>query len=531
MHHPTTRHAGSPPAPTDADGRTGVLASMCLALVLVVASVSSVNLALTEISLDLDTSSSQLTWIADAYTVALAALVLPFGALGDKLGRRTLLLIGTVVFGTAALLAALAGTPNELIACRAGMGVGAAMIMPGTLSTITAVFSADRRPKAVSVWAGFASSGAILGLLTCGLVLEWFSWRASFVATAGLAIASFIGTRLMAPNTSDPEEVTIDVPGSALSAVGVGALVFGIIDGAEAGWGAPTTIISLAIAIASIGAFIRWELRTSDPMLDVRLFRLRGFATGSLALTVQFFCLFGFFLVGLQFLQLMLDLSPLVSAVSLLPLGMVVMPMSRRAPHIVDRLGERRVMTAGLTLLGTGLLIMSTLDAGSSYWPVLGGLVVFGLGMAFTSTPSTTAIVTSLPRAKQGVASAMNDVSREVGSAIGIAVLGSLFNSGYRDAVTPATGSLPEDAAHAVGESAGAGLAIAERLGSPGGDLEAAVRGAFASGLTDAMRAGALVAVLAAAFVAWYGPRRVATLERSEPEPDTSSVGAVECTR
>jgi EmrB/QacA subfamily drug resistance transporter len=514
MNHPSNHHTGAPPDPTGTDGRTGVLASMCLALVLVVASVSSVNLALTEISLDLGTSSSQLTWIADAYTVALAALVLPFGALGDKLGRRTLLLAGTVVFGIAALLAGMAGTAGELIACRAGMGVGAAMIMPGTLSTITAVFSADRRPRAVSVWAGFASSGAILGLLTCGLVLEWFSWRASFVATAMLAVASFVGSWMLAPNTSDPDEVTIDLPGSVLSAVGVGALVFGIIDGAEAGWTAGSTLAALTIAATSITGFVWWELRTREPMLDVRLFRLRGFATGSLALTVQFFCLFGFFLVGLQFLQLMLDLSPLVSAVSLLPLGMTVMPLSRRAPHVVDQVGARRVMTAGLAFLAGGLAIMSTLDAGSSYWPFLGGLVVFGIGMAFTSTPSTTAIVTSLPRAKQGVASAMNDVSREVGSAIGIAVLGSLFSSGYRDAVAPATAPLPDEAAHAADESAGAGLAIAERLGEPGAALDTAVRNAFATGLADAMRAGTLIAILAAAFVAWRAPRRT---DRPDP--------------
>src|SRR4051794_8350377 len=179
MHGPLQR-----PRTTESAGRTGTLVSMCLALVLVVASVSSVNLALAGISADLGTTSSQLTWIADAYTVVLAALVLPFGALGDRFGRRTLLLGGTVVFGVSALAAAVAQSPSMLIACRAAMGAGAAMIMPGTLSTITAVFPASRRARAVSVWAGFASSGAILGLLTCGLVLRWFSWRASFVVTA-----------------------------------------------------------------------------------------------------------------------------------------------------------------------------------------------------------------------------------------------------------------------------------------------------------------------------------------------------------
>jgi EmrB/QacA subfamily drug resistance transporter len=495
-------------SPTDGAGRNGILASMCLALVLVVASVSSLNLALTGISLDLGTTSSQLTWIADGYTVALAALVLPFGALGDRLGRRTLLLAGTIVFGLAALCAAAAQSPGALIGCRVAMGVGAAMIMPGTLSTITAVFPASKRNRAVSVWAGFASSGAILGLLTCGLILEWFTWRATFVATAVLAAVSFAAALVLAPNTADPEEAMIDFPGYLLSGLGIGALVYGIIEGAEAGWTTTNALVGFTVAAAALLAFVRWELRTPRPMLDVRLFALRGFSTGTLALTVQFLCLFGFFLVGLQFLQLILGYSPLHSAICLLPLGAIVMPMSRVAPHLVERLGQRAVMSAGLVCLGAGLGIMSQLDGHSTYLHFLGGLIVFGFGMAFTSTPSTTAIVTSLPRAKQGVGSAVNDVSRELGSALGIAILGSLFNTGYSNAVSDATASLPPEAAHAVEESAGAAFAVASQLGTDGQQLAESVRDAFAVGLGDALTAGAAIALLTAGFTLWRAPRR-----------------------
>jgi len=489
-------------------GRNGVLASMCLALVLVVASVSSVNLALTGISLDLGTTSSQLTWIADGYTVALAALVLPFGALGDRFGRRTLLLAGTLVFGLAALGAAAAQTPGVLIGGRIAMGVGAAMIMPGTLSTITAVFPASQRGRAVSVWAGFATSGAVLGMLACGLILEWSSWRATFVATAVLAAAAFLAALVLAPNTADPDEAVIDLPGFVLSGIGIGALVYGIVDGAEAGWTTVNAMAGLAVAVAALAAFVLWELRTAKPMLDVRLFTNRGFSTGTLALTVQFLCLFGFFFVGLQFLQLTLGYSPLKSALGLLPMATIVMPVSRVAPRVVDRFGHRAVMATGLAGLGIGLGIMSQLDGGSSYWHFLGGLIVFGLGMALTSTPSTTAIVSSLPRAKQGVASAMNDVSRELGSALGIAILGSLFNSGYRSAVGDAAAALPPEAAHAVEESAGAAFSLASQLGSQ--PLADAARQAFAAGLGDAMTAGAAIAVLTAAFVVWRAPRRTA---------------------
>ncbi|HMJ78902.1 MAG TPA: MFS transporter [Iamia sp.] len=506
---PSAAHAHARAHIPDHDvGRTGVLASMCLALVLVVASVSSVNLALTGISIDLGTSASQLTWVADGYTVALAALVLPFGALGDRIGRRTLLLVGTIVFGLAALGAAAAQSPQMLIGSRVLMGLGAAMIMPGTLSTITAVFPPDKRARAVSVWAGFATSGAVLGMLGCGLILEWTSWRATFVATAVLAAVAFVAALLLAPNTSDPDEAVIDAPGFVLSALGIGALIFGIVDGAEAGWTATGALIGLTVALVSLVAFVVWELRTPRPMLDVRLFALRGFGTGAVALTVQFLCLFGFFLVGLQFVQLILGYSALESAVCLLPMALIVMPMSRVAPHLVDRFGPRAVMSAGLVGLATGLAIMSRLDDTSSYLHFLRGLAAFGFGMALTSTPSTTAIVTSLPKAKQGVASAVNDVSREIGSALGIAILGSLFNSGYRSAVSPATSALPAEAAHAIEESAGAGLAAASHLGPAGQPVADAVSHAFVAGLHDAMIAGAAIAVLAAVFTVWRAPRR-----------------------
>ena len=493
-------------SPGHAPGRTGILASMCLALVLVVASVASVNLALTGISLDLGTTSSQLTWIADGYTVALAALVLPFGALGDRYGRRTLLLIGMIVFGLAALCAAAAQSPEALIGSRLAMGIGAAMIMPGTLSTITAVFPAAQRARAVAVWAGFASSGAILGLVTCGFILEWATWRATFVATAVLAAFSFVAAMLLSPNTADPAETVIDLPGYVLSGVGIGALIFGIIDGAEAGWLSTNAIGGLAVAVGALASFVLWELQTATPMLDVRLLSLRGFNAGSLALTVQFLCLFGFLFVGLQFLQLVLGYSPLHSAVCLLPMGIIVMPLSRAAPHIVDRLGQRLVMSSGLALMGGGLGILSILDERSNYWHFLSGLVVFGIGMALTSTPATTAIVSSLPLTKQGVGSAMNDLTRELGSALGIAVVGSLFSSGYRSAISGSTAGLPTEAVHAVEESPGAGLSVASQVGAGGENLADAVRGAFSSGLHDALIVGSVIALLAAGYTLLRAP-------------------------
>jgi EmrB/QacA subfamily drug resistance transporter len=486
---------------------------MCLSLVLVVASVSSLNLALPSLAVDLGASNSALTWIADGYTVALAALVLPFGALGDRFGRRNILLAGTVLFGVGALAASAAGSAGAVIACRVVMGAGAAMIMPGTLSTISAAFPPEERPRAVAVWAGFAGAGAILGMLATGLLLEWFSWTSAFLTTGVLAVASFVAALVLTPNTADPDGHPLDVAGALLSGAGIGGLVFGIIEGAEKGWTSGVSLLGFGLAIAGIGGFIWWSLRQEHPMLDLRLFALRGFGTGTAALVIQFLIMFGFFLVGLQFLALVLGYSALHSALALMPIAVIVMPLSVVTPPIVNRFGIRAVMTFGMVIMGVGCLVLARLEGDSSYWLFFVGLLVTGAGSALVSTPATTAIISSLPVAQQGVASAVNDVAREVGSAVGIAILGSLFNQGYRTGVADVVAAAPEQVAHAVQESPAAGLAIAGQMGSAGAPLASAVHDAFASGLSQAMVAAAVISVLGAAFVLWRSPRRPAEVE------------------
>ena len=494
--------------------RRGVLIAMCLSLVLVVASVSSLNMAMPQLAVDLHASSSALTWIADGYTVALAALVLPLGALGDRLGRRNVLLAGTLLFGLAALLAAFAASTAFLIACRVMMGVGAAMIMPGTLSTITAVFPAAERGKAVAVWSAFSVSGAIIGMLAAGGLLEAFAWQSTFVVTAALAAVSFLAALALAPNTSDPDHAHIDVPGAVLSAVGIGGLVFGIIEGAERGWADAMALTGFALAAVGLVGFVLRSLRVEAPLLDPRLFRLRGFSAGSIGITAQFLAAFGFFFVGLQFLQLILGYSPLKSAVALLPMIAVVMPTSQLTPRLVGRFGTRVVMVSGLVLMALGFLTLAQLDESSSYLAFIEGLLVFGVGMAVAGTPATTAIVSSLPPAKQGVASAMNDTTREVGSALGIAILGSMFSTGYRDAVGSATTALPPAAAHAVSESAAAGLQVAAQVpGQAGTMLAHTVRAAFMDGMSTSLTIGAVVVIAAACVVAVVAPRRTAFVE------------------
>ncbi|MFJ8107826.1 MFS transporter [Streptomyces sp. NPDC096132] len=480
-------------------GHRGVLFAMCLALVLVVASVSALNLALPDLALDLSASNSSLTWIADAYTVALAALVLPLGAIGDRVGRRNVLIVGTFVFGAASLAASFADSTGMLIAWRVVMGVGAAMIMPGTLSTITAAFPPQQRTRGVAVWSGFAAAGAIIGMLAAGALLEQFSWRSIFVTSAAVALAAAIAAGLLAPNTRDEHPGPPDVPGAVTTALAIGTLVYAIIEGNEQGWGEPVVIGALVVTVVCFGAYAFFGLRTEHPLLDPALFGIPGFRAGAVTVLVQFMAVFGFFFVGLQYLQLVLGYSPLKAALALVPVAVVVLPTSQATPHLVRKAGMKVTMSTGLLLLAVGLFVISRLDVDSGYGPFLGGLIVSGVGIGLSGAVGTSAITGSLARGQQGVASAMNDTTREVGSAVGIALMGSIYGSHYRSSLPDSVDRLPHDAAENVRDSAAGGLHVAKQLGTQGKALADSVKSAFMDGLSASLVAVCCV-VLAAAI-------------------------------
>jgi EmrB/QacA subfamily drug resistance transporter len=481
---------------------------MCLALVLVVAGVSSLNVALPSIGRDLGASQSQQQWIVDAYALALAALLLPAGAFGDRFGRKKSLLVGVALFGGAAIVSAFAGSATTLIGLRAVSGIGAALIMPGTLSTITSVFPEEERAKAVGIWAGFAGSGALLGLLVSGALLERFWWGSVFLVNGVIAAVAFAFALFAAPETSDPSEAHLDPLGAVMSLLGIGGLVLGITEGPERGWADPLTLAGLIGGVAFLASFVLWELRTKTPLLDPRLFRLRGFATGSASLFLQFLGMFGFFFVSLQFLQLVLGYGTLKSSLALFPMGIVMVPLSTVAANLTDRYGTRLVGGIGLVISSIGFLVLSTLQADSGYAHFLVGLLITGLGGALAMTPATNAIVQSLPRAKQGVASAVNDTARELGAAFGIAVLGSAFNSAYRADINRHLDGLPPDAAHAAKDAPAGAISVAGRLGDGGQALVDHARDAFASGMRAALVIGAVVLAIGAAFIWVRGPRR-----------------------
>ena len=399
------------------------------------------------------------------------------------------------------------------------MGVGAAMIMPVTLSVITTVFPPEERGKAVGTWVGVAAGGGVLGLLASGVLLEWLPWQSIFVLNAVLAAVALVGTLAIVPATRETRPPRLDLVGTLLSAAALAALVFGVIEGPERGWGELTTVASLAFGVLGVVAFVLWELRRRDPMLDPRHFARRGFAAGTLSVSVQFFAAFGFLFLALPYLQLVMGYSPLQAAGALVPMALVVIPLSRKAPAIAARFGVRVAGATGLSLMALGFIVLSTLEVGSSYAHFLAGLLPFGAGMALAGAPATTAIVASLPRSKQGVASAVNDVSRELGGALGIAVLGSLMNGVYRAEMADSTGSLPVGAGEKARGSLAAAQQIGEQLGPQGHQLVLHAQTAFLHGFTRGLAGGAALLLLGALFVAVRAPGRAESRSNATGKP------------
>jgi EmrB/QacA subfamily drug resistance transporter len=495
----------SPAVITDARRRRLVLVTVAVALMMVVSAVSGLNVALPSFAVETGATQTQMQWVVDAYTVVFAGLLLFAGAVGDRYGRKGTLLVGLTIFGVAAAAAALASDPGVVIACRAAMGVGAAFTMPTTLSIITTSFPPEERGKAVGLWVGLAGGGAVLGLFASGLLLTWFGWNSFFVLNVLLALAATAGTIAFVPTSVDAHPPVLDWLAAALSLVAVSGLVFGIIEGPVSGWSDPIVVGALVAGAVALVLFVVRELRVPAPLLDPRLFRLRGFGVGSLSLTVQFFAAFGFFFLLMQYLQFVNGFTALGAAAALLPLPFVMIPLARQAPRIADRFGFRRVGAAGLVSMAVGFAVISTLEVELAYPRLLVGLVFFAVGMALAGAPATTAIVRSLPAAKQGVASAVNDTSRELGSALGIAVLGSVLNQGYRDGVASVAAALPSQLSEAVLSS----IAFVARV--PAGDPRAAAvvdaaKQAFVDGVSNAVLVAAGVLVVAAAVVALRGP-------------------------
>ncbi|WP_020663250.1 MFS transporter [Amycolatopsis benzoatilytica] len=502
-------------APGDApDARQlrAILISVSISLMAVVASVSGLNVAQTHLAVDFGASLSTVLWIINIYPLALAALLLPLGAIGDRLGRKLMLTAGLVLFGVANVVAALAPTASVMIAARLISGVGAAMIMPITLAVITSTFPEDQRGRAIGVWTGVAGGGGILGMFLSALLVDVASWRWLFALPTVLIVVALATTVKSVPNSRERSAHPFDTIGALLSSVAVVGLIFVLQEAPERGWASPATLISLGAGIVAGIGFVVWELRRRDSsLLDVRLFRERGLAGGSVTLLVVFGVQAGIGVVLFPFFQAVLGWSGLVSTAAMMPMAISMMLASGLAAKLAEAIGPRATMAAGVALAGVGLVWMGLfVSVAGGYLSILPGLVAMGLGMGLSMTPSTEAITGSLPRDKQGVASALNDITRELGTALGVASLGALVSAGYRNSIDGQLSGVPQEAANVAREGIANAAAVAGSAGSHAEQIVLAARQAFVDGWQQAMWTGVAVMVGLLGYVAVRGPKNQA---------------------
>ncbi|MGZ4715868.1 MAG: DHA2 family efflux MFS transporter permease subunit [Acidimicrobiales bacterium] len=487
-----------------------ILGVLCMSLVLVVVGNSSLNVALPRLQEDLGATSTQLQWIVDAYSIVFAGLLLPSGALGDRFGRKGALQLGLATVGVASLLSTFAHSPNQLIATRALMGVGAAFVMPATLSILANVFPPGERARAIAIWAGFSGAGAAIGPVLSGFLLGHFWWGSVFFVNVPIVIVALVAGAILVPTSKDPNHGKLDPIGALLSVIALVSLLYAIIEAPTKGWGSASTLGGFLLFAVFTVAFVAWEKRSSTPMLPIEFFRNRRFSVGATTITLTFFCMFGLFFVLTQYLQFVLGFSPLKAGLSTLPLAAMLIIFAPRSAGFVARWGQARVQAIGLTLVSIGMLIIASLSPTSSYWVVAAGLVVMGIGMACTTAPATNAIVSSVPLSKSGVGSAVNDTTREVGGALGIAVLGSLVSSGYRSSMADQVTALPPEAAGVARDSVGGAFTIAQKLGPVGDHLNSVAATSFTDAMSTALIVSAIVALITAGVVLVFFPRRPA---------------------
>jgi len=495
--------------------RWWTLAVMCLSLMVIGVDNTILNVALPTLVRDLGATTSQLQWIVDSYTLVFAGLLLTAGSLGDRFGRRRALSAGLLVFGAGSVASALAGSAEQLILTRALMGVGGALIMPATLSIISNVFTVPaERGRAIAVWAGFSAMGIAIGPLSGGWLLEHFWWGSVFMVNIPIVVLALAGGRLFVPESKDPAPRGLDPPGALLSIVGLVALVWAIIEAPVHGWTDATTLSAFLLAAVFLAGFVAWERHTDHPMLDVHLFANPRFSAASIAVTLVFFALFGSTFLQTQYLQFLLGYSAFEAGLRVGPVALVLMVVAPLSARLVERVGTKVIVAAGLATVSFSLAILSFATVTSGYPLVLASILVLGVGMGMTMAPATESIMGSLPRAKAGVGSAVNDTTRQVGGALGVAVLGSLLASTYAS-------SLGAGVPAAAKASVGAALDVAGRLGgAEGSALAASARSAYVDGMGVGVLVAAGVALLGSVIALLFLPSR-ARMEVEHPAERT----------
>ena len=487
--------------------RWGTLAVLSLSLVIIGLDNTILNVALPTLQRDLSATASELQWMVDSYVLVFAGLLLTMGAVGDRFGRAKALVAGLVVFGAASAAAAFTSSATQLIAARAVMGIGGALIMPATLSIITDVFPREERGRAIGIWAAVAGLGIGIGPVVGGALLESFWWGSVFLVNVPVVLGALVFGYLLVPASRDPQSTPLDIKGAATSMVAVSALVYGIIEGPTHGWMSGQVLTAFALTIGFGGLFVAVERRHAHPMLNLAYFRNRRFSGGATAISIAFFSLFGVIFLLTQYLQFVQGYSALEAGLRTAPIAVGMVAGAASAPRLVERFGTTRVVTFGLVVLAVVLGVFTTFAIDTEYWVIGAAVIALSYGMGNVMAPSTDAVMGAVPVAKAGVASATNDVTRQVAGAIGVAVVGSAFNSAYTANMESAVVQLPPEVAAAASNSIGAATRIAADLPTEAAaNLLGAAQQAFVDAMSVAIFFPIALALIGAALIARFMP-------------------------
>jgi len=492
-----------------------ILGVLVISLLVVVLDNTVLNVALRTIAdpvHGLGATQSQLEWAINSYTLVFAGLLFTAGILADRLGRRLTLITGLALFGIASLTSAYADSAGQLIAARALMGLGAAAVMPATLSIIANVFAPAERGRAIGVWAGAVGLGVAIGPIVGGLLLEHFWWGSVFLINVPIVVVGIVLGLVIIPESRDPRPGRIDVVGVLLSIVGIGLLTYGVIKGGEDGFGDTLSWSTLAASVVVLAGFVAWERRVAFPSLDVRLFKNKTFAASTGMIGLVFFAAMGAMFFGAFYLQLVRGYGPLASGALFVPFAVAQMVFAPRSAAMVKRFGPKAVSTVGLVLVASGLAMWLFISATTPIWIVGAAFFLMGVGMANVMPSATESIMAALPREKAGVGSAVSNTIRQLGGALGVAALGAILSSVYRSQLGSATDGLPAAAAGTARESISGAYAVAEKAGAAGPGLIHSANDSFLTAMHYAS-IGSVVVALLGALVAllWLPGKRPAT--------------------
>jgi EmrB/QacA subfamily drug resistance transporter len=499
------------------------LVVLCLAVGLVIASITSLYIAGPEIAREVGASQTELTWMIDVYTLVMSGLLLPAGALGDRFGRRGVMVLGLVIFIAGAVALQLVDTPGALIAARAVLGIGAALILPSTLSLITSTFPPDLRDRGVAIWTAAFTMAGVLGGALAAVLLEFFSWRSAFWSVLIGAVVVLAATPLLA-TSRDEDQPPLDGWGAATSLVSVSLLVYAFIQAGIDGWTDPAILAALAGGVVAGGAFVAIQLRRTHPLLDVRVFSNRSFAVAAFTVFMAFAAVYGLAYLIIPYQQTVLGDSALVASLPMSATGISIIPITIVARRATDRFGLRAIVVTGSLLNAAGFALLATIGD-DGVWALYVCTITIGAGLGLAMVPCTEAIITNVPASKQGVAASVNHTTREVGTTLGVALFGGLLAGVYGDRVRDATADLPAEAREASRDSVAAALQVATQIGPDGAAVADAAREAYTQGMQQTSLVMAAIMVAAALLVGLWAPSRGVGVPRLAKEAAAHAAG------